>query len=511
MHSISRNTKLHKLTLFLSLFLLISIFCSPISIASSNSFSNIISTVEGGTKLKQKVDYGVNLVIRGQAVTPSYKSYIKIETSEVMAPIKLITDHFGLALKWDKKNYSIRLTAANRNYLMKIGEHTGSMNGMFFFVRSAPEITDSTIMIPTSFLAEILGVNVKWDGKSRTLYLGDEKKKLDPAPLKDRLTSVLYKSLSINGGNAVAVRQDGTLWAWGELYEKPTLLLKEVKDAQVGTGFGIALKTDGTVWAWGKNMGGALGNGTIDGKQREDTPQQVEGVANVQSIEIGGMSVFAVREDGTVVAWGSNSAGKLGLGRTYQILYPTPFQTKWENVKQLSSGSYSTIVLLRDGTVWQTSPDYPELEQIKELKQIQSIANGQQALALSEEGKVYSWNDFNYPGVHLVPGLPVISSINAGMYQYFALTSEGNLYSWGNNLFGELGMDDSETNGRVPVFNEKLSPVRMAVGGFEQSLFVTKDEKLLGVGNSPNNVIGPNTYKSWDATIHDLAEIVLPQ
>lgn len=71
-----------------------------------------------------------------------------------------------------------------------------------------------------------------------------------------------------------------------------------------------ALKYDGTLWSWGTNTYGQLGSG---GTGNSDTPVQVSGeewisVASGHSFSVG------IKEDGTLWSWGSNSSGELGNG-----------------------------------------------------------------------------------------------------------------------------------------------------------------------------------------------------
>jgi alpha-tubulin suppressor-like RCC1 family protein len=74
-----------------------------------------------------------------------------------------------------------------------------------------------------------------------------------------------------------------------------------------------ALKSDGTVWAWGTNHRGQLGNG----KKSTSTiskPAKVSGLSKVVAIGAAKYSAYAVKSDGTVWAWGSNGDGQLGDG-----------------------------------------------------------------------------------------------------------------------------------------------------------------------------------------------------
>ncbi|HPX11745.1 MAG TPA: hypothetical protein PKW20_05645, partial [Syntrophales bacterium] len=80
-------------------------------------------------------------------------------------------------------------------------------------------------------------------------------------------------------------------------------------------GHTVALKSDGTVWAWGFNADGQLGDGTDTDRW---TPVQVKGpggagfLAGVKAVTTGACHTLALKEDGTVWAWGFNYYGQLG-------------------------------------------------------------------------------------------------------------------------------------------------------------------------------------------------------
>ena len=61
----------------------------------------------------------------------------------------------------------------------------------------------------------------------------------------------------------------------------------------------------GTVEAWGSNSDGQLGNGSTGGSS--DTPGQVSSLTDVKAIAISGPHSLALKNDGTVWAWGKTS------------------------------------------------------------------------------------------------------------------------------------------------------------------------------------------------------------
>ena len=97
----------------------------------------------------------------------------------------------------------------------------------------------------------------------------------------------------------------------------------------------LAVRTDGTLWAWGNNFSGQIGNGT--GGTVDDyvtRPVQVGTATNWKSASAGQTASFAIRTDGTLWAWGDNTNYRLGLGDTVDRHVPVQVgtATNWATV-----------------------------------------------------------------------------------------------------------------------------------------------------------------------------------
>jgi len=137
-------------------------------------------------------------------------------------------------------------------------------------------------------------------------------------------------AVSIGGNRAMAITSDSALWGWGSgiLLEDgikttsfaPVRIMENVVAVSAGLWYTMVIKNDGSLWAWGDNWFGQLGDGT-----REYRIYPVKIMENVASVSTRswdghfnpgwGWSVthtLAVKNDGTLWAWGSNNYGQLG-------------------------------------------------------------------------------------------------------------------------------------------------------------------------------------------------------
>ncbi|MCK9417800.1 MAG: hypothetical protein M0R70_00295 [Nitrospirae bacterium] len=157
-----------------------------------------------------------------------------------------------------------------------------------------------------------------------------------------------------------ALKSNGTLWAWGGNQGGWYGLLgdgtftDQHAPVQIGidnnwasiaaSGEGeyvLALKTDGTLWAWGSNWNGQLLNGTY---YDQYVPIQIDTDNTWSAISAGLYYSVALKPDGTLWTWGYNDQGLLGDG-TYQDIY-TPHRIDYisvtSNVISINSGANTT-------------------------------------------------------------------------------------------------------------------------------------------------------------------------
>jgi alpha-tubulin suppressor-like RCC1 family protein len=119
---------------------------------------------------------------------------------------------------------------------------------------------------------------------------------------------------------------------------------------------------DGTVRAWGDDSGGEIGNGSSCagvGCSPYKSPVAVPALTGVTQIAGGSEHALALKSDGTVLAWGDNGSGQLGINTACNggvepcIGSTTPVAVNvLKNVTQIAAGDNFSAAIESNGTLW---------------------------------------------------------------------------------------------------------------------------------------------------------------
>lgn len=228
---------------------------------------------------------------------------------------------------------------------------------------------------------------------------------------------------------------------------------------------GYALLTDGTVRAWGDNAAGQLGNGWTGGGS--PVPVPVLGLTGVTAIAAGGATAYALREDGTVWAWGAGPLGLLGNGGTADASVPVQVQGL-TNVVAIDNSGTTGYAVRADGTAWTWG------------------ANGSGALGTG------STVTHSLVPVQ-VPGLTNITDVAGGASNGYAHRTDGTVWAWGDNSAGQLGNNSTVTFSRTPVQVSGLTGTIAIAAGRYNGYAVKSDGTVWAWGAGNNGALGNNT------------------
>jgi alpha-tubulin suppressor-like RCC1 family protein len=275
----------------------------------------------------------------------------------------------------------------------------------------------------------------------------------------------------VSGGSfGLARKNTDELWGWGdnlsaqlgtdpsELYFlTPIPVHPTVSDwlqISAGANHTLSILTDNSLWAWGGNGSGQLGSGTA-GSPSSALIQEATADTSWSEIAAGASHSLAIRQDGSLWAWGDNGSGQLGTTTAGAQQVPVRVGTDSDWV-DLAAGYTHSLGIQTDGSLWAWGSNFqgqlgtasgnqftPVQVAVADTTWAAVTAGYQHTLALKEDGSLWYWGTLvqEHASVpeQVMPGTTDWTAISSGGEHVMALRPGGSLYVWGDNRFGQLG------------------------------------------------------------------------
>jgi hypothetical protein len=195
-----------------------------------------------------------------------------------------------------------------------------------------------------------------------------------------------------------------------------------------------AIKNDGTLWTWGTNSSGQLGiNDTLN---RTTPVTTFAGGTNWKQVVCAGQYILAIKTDGTLWSWGNNGNGQLGTNDTTGKSTPVTTFAGGTNWKQVAGGGQS-VAIKTDGTLWVWGRNY-----------YGQLGTNESGGGLNLTGKTTPVTTF--------AGGTNWKQVSCGRHHTAAIKTDGTLWVFGFNTSGGLGTND---------ITHRLTPVTTFAGG----------------------------------------------
>ena len=224
----------------------------------------------------------------------------------------------------------------------------------------------------------------------------------------------------------------------------------------------LILKNDGTLWGTGYNTYGQLGLGNTT--NRNTFTQITTNVDDIKEIYCGSYHTLILKNDGTLWGCGYNKYGQLGLGDNTNRTTFTQVTTNTDNIKSVCCGYYHTFILKNDGTLWVCGGnDY-----------------GQLGLGDTTDRNIFTQIAIND-----------IKKIYCGGHQHtFILKNDGTLWSVGRNNCGQLGLGDINNRTTFTQITTNIDNIKEFYCGAHHAFILKNDGTLWGTGRNDYGHLG---------------------
>ncbi|MCE2963891.1 MAG: LamG-like jellyroll fold domain-containing protein [Chitinophagales bacterium] len=337
-----------------------------------------------------------------------------------------------------------------------------------------------------------------------------------------------WKEISSGSSHTLAIKKDGTLWAWGSnmggqlgvgnYIDKYSPVQVDSNNNWVSCstyhGLSAAIKSDSSLWVWGH-----LDNWpTLPIQNIIDTsrPIKISLSKNWKQVSVGADYLLCIKYDGTLWGIGSNYNGKLGNNSNNDLLTLTQIGTEnqWNYIQ---SGTYNSYAIKKDGTLWAwgenlsgtigdntlISKNFPV--QIGTDNNWLKVIGLVHVLALKSDSTLWSWG-YNGQGqlgignrtnkliptkVGIAKWIDIRIGDGTGRSYSEAIKSDGTLWWWGLNDYQITNLSIIDTT--IPVKITGLSNLKTVNGKYRSSFILNQSDSLFAFGFNSSGQLGDST------------------
>ena len=220
------------------------------------------------------------------------------------------------------------------------------------------------------------------------------------------------------------------------------ITVKNQHTIAIGVEHSLCVKNDGSVVASGSNFFGET---------------DVSGWDDIVSVAAGSAHSLGLRSDGTVVATGQNTYGQCNV-------------TDWKDIVSISASPYCSFGVRSDGTVLATGDNEYGQCNVQSWQNIVAVeASTFHTVGLQADGKVVAIGSNEY-GECNVANWENIVAIDAEMSNTVALTADGRVFAIGDNSSGQCNVSS-------------WSNVSKVFTTWSTTIGITDDGSIIGQGD----------------------------
>lgn len=161
-----------------------------------------------------------------QVIFPDQGAFLDVVSGRTFVPLRFVSEALDVAVKWDKATQSAIVTMGDSMITMPVGSSQATVDGQAVALDSPAKLQNQRVMVPLSFVSEVLGKTVDWNEAEMIVTVSGE---LEP---------------SIRLASTIGPIDAGIVGALAELFEEKTGIKVEFEGAGTGKALEMAKTGD---------------------------------------------------------------------------------------------------------------------------------------------------------------------------------------------------------------------------------------------------------------------------
>ena len=111
------------------------------------------------------------IILDGTEITMPDKVQVEVVNDNVMIPIRVVVENLKFNVNWNEKEKSVTIQQNSKVISLTVDKDEVTVDGKKVILNTAPQVKNSSVIVPIRFVSEQMGLTVSWDNTDKTVYL----------------------------------------------------------------------------------------------------------------------------------------------------------------------------------------------------------------------------------------------------------------------------------------------------------------------------------------------------
>lgn len=120
------------------------------------------------------------IILDGQELVLPTDVQVSMVNTSLMIPIRVVAENLKFKVDWDQKTHNVKIQHDSKMISLTVDQKEANVADTAVLLDVAPQVMNSSVVVPIRFVSEQMGLSVNWDNKDKAVYLTSSNKSSSP-------------------------------------------------------------------------------------------------------------------------------------------------------------------------------------------------------------------------------------------------------------------------------------------------------------------------------------------